>query len=403
MEIVYKAPLMPLGAQVVEPEDKFKPELFYPLHYAICHQCSTFQSIELVPDRLMRSENMNVSATSKAVIERDYEVFLEIQRSYNLDSQSFVVEIGGSDGVFLQYFLDKRIPVLNIEPVQEVAEMARGKGIECAIEFLNEELASKIVSDRGKADLVVAKQVLEHVPDLGGFMKSCALMLSENGTIMMEVPYVKDLIDGNFYDLIAHLRIYHFSLTSLDRLFSQHDLRIKEVIHYESLGGGVRFYAGWRDGVKVSESVRSLLLEEEKWGVNRPQYYNCKLRRGIQLRADLLRVIESIKREGKRIVGFGAGIKSSGLLNYCGLDGRYIDYLVDSAEHVQGKLMPGVRLPIYSPERIDDSVDYVLMLAWLHQEEIIDLLKPFTDNGGKIVIPTPEVRTYPGNKQEVAK
>ncbi|MFC1869950.1 methyltransferase domain-containing protein [Chloroflexota bacterium] len=396
IEIVYQAPLMPLGAQLVDPKNEFEPELFYPLHYAICHECGTFQSIELVPNNLLRSENTYVSATSKSVTKRDYEVFSEIQKLYNLDSKNFVVEIGGADGVFLQCFLEKNIPVLNIEPVPEVAQIARKNGIESVIGFLNEELASKVVADKGKIDLVVAKHVLELVPDLHEFVESCAIMLSENGTIMMEVPHVKDLIDGNFYDLNAHLRVYHFSLTSLVKLFSKHGLSITKVIHYESMGGGIRFYAGWEHKVSVSESVTAMLAEEKKWGVNSPRYYTDKLKRGIKLRADLLRLIDSIKKEGKRIVGFGAGIKASALLNYCGLDSRYIDYLVDNGKHKQGKLLPGVRLPIYPPGKIDQSVDYILMLAWLHQDEIIKALQLFIDNGGKIIIPTPEVKIYPG-------
>jgi hypothetical protein len=394
IELVYSCPLMPLGGQLIDTDDEFEPEIFYPLHYAVCHDCSAFQSVESVPDHLLCSENTIVSSISDTIVKRDYDVFSEIKKLYGLDETMFVIDVGGSDGVFLQNFLNENIRVLNIEPGKEVAEAARKRGIETISEFLTEDTASSVVAENGSAYLVVAKQVLEGVPDLHGFLKSAAMMLAEDGRIMIEVPYVKDLVEGNFYDLLAHLRKYHFSLTSLNRLFSIHDLAIERVIRYSSLGGGLRFYAGWKDNISISDSVGELLKEEQQCGMNESGYYLNSLKRGVRLKRDLLKVIDEVKEEGKIIVGFGAGIKASALLNFCGLDGRYIEYLVDNGEHKQGKLMPGVRLPVFSPDRIDGSIDYILHLAWLHRDEIINLLKPFTDRGGKIIIPTPEVHIW---------
>lgn len=393
IEIVYRAPLMPLGGQLIEPKDEFKSELFYPLHYVLCRDCSTFQSIEMVPEKILATENTCISSTAKTITKRETQLFSEIQKFFGIGSKNFIVDVGGSDGSFLKQFLERNIPVLNIEPVQEVAKMSRESGVETKVSFLSEKVASRIVAKRGKADLVVAKYVLELVPDLHQFIESCSIMLAPKGRICVEVPYIKDIIDGNFYDLNAHLRIYHFSLTSLERLFSMHGLAIEKVIPYKSIGGGIRFYAGWKDKVSVSDSVKDMLKKERQWGVNKPKYYKNSLKRGIKLRRDLLELINSLKRKGKKIVGFGAGIKASALLNYCGLDGRYIEYLVDNGKHKQGKLMPGVRLPIYSPKKIDDSIDYVLILAWLYKDEIVESLRPFTNKGGKIIIPAPKVQT----------
>ena len=397
LELVYQAPVMPLGGQLIEREDEFKPELFYPLHYVLCRNCSTFQSIELIPDNLLISENTCVSATAETIFKRDYEVYLETQRLYG--TSNFVVEVGGSTGGFLKNFQDNNIRVLNIEPVPEVARVAIENGIDTRIDFLNESLAVNVVASypgsTGQADLVVAKHVLELVPDLHQFIESCSIMMSYNGRIMMEVPYIKYEVEGDFYSLNAHLRVYHFSLTSLERLFSMHELRIERVIPFDDLGEGLRLYVGKKAKVEVSDSVEAMLAQEKEIGLDKPEFYINGFKKGIKLKADLVKIIERIKDiEHGSIVGFGAGIKASILLNYCGLDGRYIDYLVDNGKHKQGKLMPSVRLPIYSPERIDESVDYVLLLAWVYEKEIIELLKPFTDNGGKIIIPTPEVRIY---------
>lgn len=401
IEIVYKRSLMPLGGQLVDFKDEFKPEVFYPLHHAICLDCSTFQTIESVPDNLLLFENIYFSGNSKTVIKRDHEVFLEIMKLYNFNSKNFVIEIGGSDGTFLENFLKENTRVLNIEPVEEAASIARKKGIDTLTEFLNEDIASKIVTKYGKADLIVIKQVLEVVPDLHKFLKSITMMLSENGRIMIESSYVKDILDCNFYSIFANVEKYHFSLTSLKKLLSINGLSIEKVIRYSGLEGGLRLYAGWKDKVNISDSVKTMLVEEKKWGVNKPKYYIYSFKKGEELKSNLLNLIYSIKKEGKKIVGYGAGIKASVLLNYCDLDNRYIDYLVDNGKHKQGKLIPGKRLPIYSPVKIDNTVDYILLLAWVHKDEIIDSLKSFTDRGGKIIIPTPEVEIYDsksGNK-----
>jgi len=385
---------MPLFGQLISLEDKYKPEEFYPLQHIVCRDCSTFQSIESLPDNVLRSENTYVSGTSKTVAKRDHDIFLEIMNSCDLDSKNFVIEVGGSDGVFLQNFLNKNIRILNIEPVEEVADAARKRGVKTISGFLNEDMASMVVAKEGKADLVVIKQVLEVVPYLHKFLKSITTLLSENGRIVIETPYVKDIMDGSFYTMLANIEKYHFSLTSLERLLSMNGLSIEKVIHYSSLGGGLRIYASWKDKVNVSDSVKTMLLEEKEWEVSKPQYYIDAFKKGDELKRNLLKLIGSIKKDGKMIVGFGAGIKAGVLLNYCGLDERYIDYLVDSGKHKQGKLMPGVRLPVFSPDKIDNSVDYVLLLAWVHKDEIIDSLKSFTDNGGRIIIPVPEVKVY---------
>ena len=217
---------------------------------------------------------------------------------------------------------------------------------------------------------------------------------------MAEVPYVKDLAEGNFYDILAHLRKYHFSLKSLQRLFSIHGLAIERVIRYSSLGGGLRVYAGWKEDIKSTHSVINLLNQEQKWGMNEAKYYSEKLEKGIRLRRDLLTLVDEFKEKNKKIVGYGAGIKANALLCYCGLDGRYLEYLVDNGKHKQGRLMPGVRLPIFSPTAIDNSVDYILLLAWLHKDEIIKLLEPFLTRGGKIIIPTPEVYVLNDNHDQ---
>jgi len=398
--IVYKAPLMPLGGQLIDPADEFAPELFYPLHYAVCRECSTFQSVESVPAELLPSENKYLSKTSRAVIERDRRVYLELKRRLGLDGDSLVVEVGGSDGVFLENFAGDGVRIVNIEPVGEIGALARDKGIETIVDFLNGSVAADVVRRKGKADLIAAKHVLEIVPDLHEFVGCCAAMLGDHGRIVMEVPYVRDLLEGNFYDILAHLRKYHFSLSSLARLFAVSGLVISEVNHYNELGGGLRFYAGWKGDVTVSPAVESMLEEERKIGISTARYYAERFERGLALRRELFEVVSRAREAGKRIVGYGAGIKASAVLNSCGLDSRYIDYLVDNGGHKQGRLMPGVRLPIYSPDAIDESVDYVLLLAWLHQEEIVESLKGFTGRGGRIIVPAPAVYITGGGTSE---
>jgi len=391
LQLAYKCPLMPLGGQLLSVEDEFSPEVFYPLHYVICNNCSTFQSIETIPDELLESENTYISETSKQVIDRDYTVFCEIMDNMKLNDNSFVIEIGGSVGIFLNYFLNKNIQVMNIEPVKKASIISQQKGIETASTFFDKEIATSISISKGRSDLIIAKHVLELVPNLHLFIENLKIVLAKNGRVMMEVPYIKNLLKGNFYDILAHLRKYHFSMTGLNKLFEMNGLAIETVIQYSSLGGGLRFYAGWKNEITVSQSVKKLLYQEKQEGITELSFYNNLQNKGLSLKRELLRILDPIKNKNKRIAGYGAGIKASALLNFCGLDSRYLEFLVDNGKHKQGKIMPGVRLPIYSSSKIDHSIDYILLLAWLHKDEIIESLQMYVKNGGKIIIPTPEV------------
>jgi len=387
IDIIYNTPLMPLGGQLVQFNGVFDPELFYPLHYALCPDCSTFQSIESVPSKLLKTENTYVSRTSELVRKRDKEVYTESLEYCK--PGDLIVEIGGSDGSFLENYTGFK--TVNIEPVDIVARMSSSKQINTICDFLTHSIAHHIVQQYGHADLVVAKHVLELLPDIHQFMKSVKILMASTGRFMIEVPYVKDLIDGNFYDLMAHLRKYHFSFTSLCKLLDMHDLAVEKVTRYDALGGGIRLYAGHKQNAQQDSSVNVLLHEEMQWNVAKPAYYNSCFQVGLRLKSDLINMLTYIRLRNKKVVGYGAGIKASAVLNYCNLNNEYIEYLVDNGKHKQGMLMPGVRLPIYSPSKIDNSIDYVLILAWLHQTEIIESLKEFTDNGGRIIIPTPEV------------
>jgi len=391
LQLVYKCPLMPLGGQLLSVDDEFKPELFYPLHYVICNKCSTFQSIEKIPDNLLESENTYISETSKHVINRDYDIFCEIMNLLKLKDNSFVIEIGGSVGIFLDYFKKKNIHVMNIEPVKKASEISHQKGIDTANTFFDNKIAHSIATSKGKSNLIIAKHVLELVPDLHSFLQNLKLILAQHGRVMMEVPYIKNLMEGNFYDILAHLRRYHFSMTSLHKLFDMNGLAIENVIQYSSLGGGLRFYAGWKDTTNISESVKKLLLQEQEEGITESAFYKNIHIKGLTLKRDLLKIIDNIKSRNMKIAGYGAGIKASALLNFCGLDSRYLEFLVDNGKHKQGKVMPGVRLPIYSPDKIDYSIDYILLLAWLHKDEIIESLESYIEKGTKIIIPTPVI------------
>jgi len=281
------------------------------------------------------------------------------------------------------------------------AALSRAKNIETVNDFLTPEVAKKVVREHGQADLVVAKQVLGNVTDAHAFCEGLKVLLSSQGRILLEMPSAMNVLEHNFYDVLSHISRYLFSLLSMEKLLAAHGLDIEDGLNYEELGGGYRLYVGLAGTVKRSARVQALKDIELRAGLNRMDYYVAALQRGNSLKRKLFDLIDDLKTAGKKVVGFGAGIKASTLLNFCGLDRRYLDYVVDNAKHKQGMFMPGTRLPVVPLERLTDDVDYILLLAWLYQDEIMKSLQGFLDRGGRVIVPVPE--THIVEKQRSAK
>jgi SAM-dependent methyltransferase len=316
---------------------------------------------------------------------------LELISSRNLNGTSMVVELASNDGYLLKNYVEKGIPVLGIDPAEGVARAAEEIGVPTQCAFFTETLALDLMKEGKKADIIHANNVLAHVADTNGFVKGIRILLKEDGVAVIEVPYVRDLIDHCEFDTIYHEHLCYFSLLALDRLFRRHQLFINEVKRLSIHGGSLRLYINRVENVQ--DSVGELLAEEHELGTNQFDYYSNFEKKVHSIRDSMQELLTDLKSKGKTIAAYGAAAKGIILLNYIGADTGVIDFIVDRNVHKQGKYIPGVHIPIYDPIRLmEDKPDYVVLLPWNFQDEILAQQANYRNNGGKFIIPIPDIK-----------
>lgn len=364
-------------------------EPMWPLEVAFCPSCSLVQILETVPpEDLFNADYVYFSSFSESLLEHSRRNALALIEERGLDSGSLVVEIASNDGYMLRNFVEKGIPVLGIDPSREPALAAQKIGVKTMCTFFTRELADDLVSSGHGADLIIANNVLAHVADTNGFVEGLAKLLRDDGVAVIEVPYVRDLIEHGEFDTIYHQHLCYFSVRALDTLFRQHGLFLNRVVELAIHGGSLRLFVSPREGVE--ESVTRLLSQEGDSGMERHEFYRRFSQAVSRIREDLLALVRELRRQGHRLVGYGAAAKGTILLNYCGLDGKTLEYVVDRNTHKQGKYIPGVRIPIRAPELLlEDMPDHVLLLPWNFRDEILRQQSAYRDRGGRFIIPIP--------------
>jgi hypothetical protein len=389
---------MPLGNALLTIDQLDKPEPTYPLDLTFCPRCSLVQITETVPPEKLFREYLYFSSFSETALQHAREIVARMITSCRLDDKSLVVEIASNDGYLLQYYNEQGIPVLGIEPAVNVARVAHEeRGIPTLCEFFGEELAWQLRERGDRADVIHANNVLAHVADLRGFVKGLQLLLKDDGVAVIEVPYVKDLIDHCEFDTIYHEHLCYFSLTALVHLFEQHALIVQDVEHIPIHGGSIRLFVKRKSGQGMAESqlssVNGLLEEEAACGVQQFEFYQGFARQVENLKDDLRSLLVRLKREGKRLVAYGASAKGCMLLNYFGIGCELLDFVVDRSPYKQGHYMPGVHLPVTSPSKLLEAMPaYVLLLTWNFADEILDQQMEYRQRGGRFIVPIPEIR-----------
>lgn len=351
------------------------------------------QITETVPPETLFSDYAYFSSFSDTMVAHAKSIAQRLTSDRELGADSLVVEVASNDGYLLQWYREAGVPVLGIEPAQNIAKVAiEERGIPTISEFFGQDIATQLAADGKRADIIHANNVLAHVADLNGVVAGFRAMLKPNGVAVVECPYLKDLIDHVEFDTIYHEHLCYFSLTALDRLFRSHDLEIVDVERLDIHGGSIRIHAMPSGVEPVRESVTSLLAEEAQW-VDDAASYATFGARVENLGKELTGLLQRLKSEGKRIAVYGASAKGSTLLNFFGIDRSLIDYVVDRSTVKQGHYTPGTHLKIYDPDRLtQDQPDYCLLLTWNFAREILEQQQEFRDQGGQFIIPIPEVK-----------
>lgn len=390
LEDFLSLPAMPPADQLVPAGQLGAPQRAFPLTVAFCPACSLAQLRETVPPEvLFGGDYPYFSSFSEGWVAHCRANALELIETRGLGAGSLVVELACNDGYLLRHFRERGVGVLGIDPAAGPAAAARALGIEVLEEFFGRTLAERLAAAGRRADVLFANNVLAHVADLGGFVSGIGLLLKEDGVAVIEVPYVRDLIDRCEFDTIYHEHLCYYSVTSLARLFRARGLALNDVRRLPTHGGSLRLFVEPR--AKDAPAVERLLAEEQRAGVDTLGYYRDFAARVRALQQALLDLLAKLKRAGAKIAAYGAAAKGATLLNSAGIGAETLDYVVDRNVHKQGKYLPGSRLPIAAPERLlaADPPDYVLLLAWNLKDEILRQQAEFRRRGGKFIIPIP--------------
>jgi C-methyltransferase C-terminal domain/Putative zinc binding domain/Methyltransferase domain len=386
--------MSPLCESFLTAEQLNQMEPFYPLHVYVCENCLLVQLKEYVSPENIFTQYAYFSSYSDTWLRHAKAYTGMIIERFNIGAQSQVMELASNDGYLLQYFMERGISVLGIEPAVNVAQAAIKKGIPTIMKFFGTKTAQELSAELGKADLLLGNNVLAHVPDLNDFVAGMKIMLKPKGLITMEFPHLMKLMEENQFDTIYHEHFSYFSFTTVEKVFAAHGLTLFDVEELPTHGGSLRIYACHSEDTDrpVTRRVLDLKVREEAAGFMRLQSYLCFTKKVEETKRNLLNFLTQAKQEGKSIAGYGAPGKGNTLLNYCGIRADFIDYTVDRNPYKHGKYTPGTHIPIYDPGKIRETKpDYIFILPWNLRHEIMQQLAYVREWGAQFVVPIPEV------------
>lgn len=392
-DVVVDLGMSPLCQSQIEVEQLNKSEVFYPLRAFVCRKCWLIQVHEHVSGTEIFQHYAYFSSYSDSWLDHARRYVDAIVERLGLGGQSHVVELASNDGYLLQNFVTRGISCLGVEPATNVAEVAIKKGVPVLNRFFGVETAKSIVATGRQADLMIANNVLAHVPDLNDFVAGIKVVLAPTGTLTVEFPHAQCMIELNQFDTIYQEHYCYFLLTTLQKVFAHHGMTLYDVERIPTHGGSLRIYVGHTEHQwEVSDAVKQIVAEEESAGLLEMSTYHAFAERVKEVKWQLLEFLIQQRRLGKKVVGYGAPGKGNTLLNYCGIREDLIDYTVDRNPFKQDSFLVGSRIPVYSPDVLAiTKPDYILVLPWNLRTELVQQLSYIREWGGQLVFAIPEL------------
>lgn len=384
-------PMPKPNAFLTSPHEK---ESLYPLQICRCIFCGLVQLTHMVNPQEMFSNYLYMSSMSQMMLRHFEDSAVKLVSYNSTKDKPLVIDIGSNDGSFLKAFQRQNVNVLGVDPAKNIAKKAQNEGVPTYNDFFSKKTARHIKKKYGSADLIVGTNVFAHIDDLGDTLEGVDLLLKNNGILVMEFPYLVDLIENNEFDTIYHEHRYYFLLKPLARILRQNGFEIFDCERFSIHGGTIRLYVKRIRDTRytVSDKVDNLYKKEIKKKMYIQKTYDDFAKRIYKMRDDLLKVLHLLKSQNKRIIGYGASAKGNVLLNFCGIGPELIDYIVDSTPHKQGLFTPGTHIPVLPEDQLlKDKPDYALLLIWNFKEEVFKKQKKFLANGSKFIIPVPRV------------
>jgi SAM-dependent methyltransferase len=386
---------MPLANGFLRPEETRPPPAF-PLAVAYCGSCHLVQLTDRVDPETLFSDYLYFSSYSDTFLRHAREMAGLLSERLGLGAGSRVIEVASNDGYLLQYFLERNIAVLGIEPALNVAQVAVGRGIPTLNRFFGPEAVPEVLSEFGPADLLIGNNVLAHVPEVNGFLAAARACLKPEGTAVFEFPYLRGLLDETQFDTIYHEHVFYFSLSAVESLAERAGFELTDVSREPVHGGSLRVFLQPRGRPRRGSAVKTLLRKEDQGGLTGPDLYRRFSSEVAGLKRSLRGLLSDLKATGKRLAAYGAPAKGNTLLNHCGIGTDLLDFTVDRSPHKQGLRLPGSNIPIERPEKVLEArPDYLLILPWNIKEEIMEQMSAIRGWGGKFIVPIPEVKVLP--------
>jgi methylation protein EvaC len=378
-------------------EKEFSNEFFFEMKTAFCDKCFTFQLVDQPDPKKMFHENYAFFSRQSKKMQEHFKKYADwVYENYLLDKNDpFVIEIGSNDGILLENFSKKKIKHLGIEPSANVAKEANKHGVNTEIKFFNKDTAYEIVENYGKANAILAANVMCHIPDLKNIAEAAYLALDENGVLIFEDPYLGDMIEKTSYDQIYDEHVYIFSAMSVRNIFEKHGFELINLLPQSTHGGSMRYILAKKGFYKAQKIVEEFISKEKKNCLDLPETYKKFKKNCEKSRDDLIKILNEEKKLSNRVVAYGATSKSTTILNYCKIGPELIEYISDTTLIKQNKFSPGMHIPVKNYNNfIETPPDTALLFAWNHATEIMEKESNYTKNGGRWIVHVPNVKKF---------